>query len=218
MNFAIGVPTINRGMDLFLGSLIAYTMFDFPNTDIYIIDNGNQGLDKELDKLNQSFIIRDSIHIIVEDKNIGVAASWNKLCRMIYEKYENALILNDDIYLGCTDVDIEKLILKNKGGFIQATNTWAAFIINKSVFEKVGDFDEGFYPAYFEDNDYVYRMKLAKVAVSKKSELVPKNMKHSSSIAKDPALNKNFLKLKKRYIEKWGGEPEREKFKTPFNR
>jgi len=217
MNFAIGIPTINRGQDLLLASLMAYAFFDFPDTDIYIIDNGKQGLAEELDKVNKSFIQREKIHVIVEENNIGVAASWNKLCRIIYEKYDNALILNDDVYLGYNDMDVDKFISENKSGFMQANSTWSAFLINKSVFNKVGDFDEGFYPAYFEDNDYVYRMKLAKVVIKKNMKMMPKNMKHSSSIAKDPSLNKDFLKLKKRYIDKWGGEPEREKYKTPFN-
>ena len=35
------------------------------------------------------------------------------------------------------------------------------FSVPRATAEKVGYFDENFYPAYFEDNDYVYRCRLA---------------------------------------------------------
>jgi thiol-disulfide isomerase/thioredoxin len=88
----------------------------------------------------------------------------------------------------------------------------------KPIFEKVGDFDENLYPAYFEDNDYLYRMKLANIMVEKSMKLVPLVMRHSSSINKDPKLNKDFIKNKNYFVDKWGGEPNREKFKKPFNK
>lgn len=210
--FAIGIPTINRGLDLMLPSLMLYVQRDFPNTDIYIIDNGKQGL---ADKL-KSF---KNVHLIEEENNLGVAASWNKLCKeFIFKNNKYALILNDDIYLGYNESLVNDVIKKNKSGFVQAHTTWAAFIISKPIFEKVGDFDENLYPAYFEDNDYLHRMKLANIMVEKSMKLVPLVMRHSSSINKDPKLNKDFIKNKNYFIDKWGGEPNREKFKKPFNK
>ena len=41
-NFAIGIPTLNRA-DLLNPTLTKYFK-QFPNTDIYIIDNGNQSI------------------------------------------------------------------------------------------------------------------------------------------------------------------------------
>jgi GT2 family glycosyltransferase len=37
--------------------------------------------------------------------------------------------------------------------------TGAAFLLRKSTWETVGRFDEGFYPAYYEDADYCYRAR-----------------------------------------------------------
>jgi len=37
--------------------------------------------------------------------------------------------------------------------------TGAAFAIRREVLETIGDFDEGFYPAYYEDADYCYRAR-----------------------------------------------------------
>jgi len=209
--FAIGIPTINRGIDLLYPSLMMYAKRDFPNTKIYIIDNGNQGLKIKMDAF-------PNIEVIEEETNIGVAASWNKLCNIIFENHKYAYILNDDIYLGHNEAAVNEVIKKNKSGFIQAQSTWAAFIISQSVYKKVGDFDSSFYPAYFEDNDYIYRMKLANINIEQSMRLIPMVMRHSSSLTKDPSLNKDFLKNKNRFIDKWGGEPKKEKFKTPYNK
>ena len=37
---------------------------------------------------------------------------------------------------------------------------FAAFLLSRECWERVGPFDEKFYPAYFEDNDYHYRIQL----------------------------------------------------------
>lgn len=208
--FAIGIPTINRGNDLLFPSLFLYVTKDFPNTDIYIIDNGNQNLKAKIKNLK-------NVYLIEEDNNLGVSASWNKLCGIIFKNYEYAFILNDDIYLGYGENIVEQEIKKYKSALVQAQSTWAAFLISKSIFNKVGDFEESFFPAYFEDNDYVYRMKLLNIAVISSFKLMPTIMRESSSSNKDTSLIKNFSKNKGIYIEKWGGEVGKEKFKRPYN-
>jgi outer membrane protein assembly factor BamE (lipoprotein component of BamABCDE complex) len=37
------------------------------------------------------------------------------------------------------------------------------------------------------------------------------------TIARDPALNQNFDKNRHYYIYKWGAEPNKELYETPFN-
>ena len=87
MKFAIGIPTLNR-YDLLKPCLMLYER-DFPNIDIFVIDNGKQG------------ISCGKVMVTDMDQNIGVAASWNILCDKIYSTgADHALILNDDIYLG----------------------------------------------------------------------------------------------------------------------
>jgi len=90
----------------------------------------------------------------------------------------------------------------------------------QGVEEYPGRFDQKFYPAYFEDNDFHYRLKL----------------KHERGVATSDALyyhygsrtikenvdvgeisDSYYIQNKQRYIEKWGGEPGKEKFKIPFN-
>jgi len=208
-HFAIGIPTLNRA-DLLSQALIKY-IYDFPEVNIYVLDNGNQEFP------NFSKIGRP-VYIIKNEKNIGVGPSWNVLCRKIYEKYENAMILNDDIYLGKKTENIENLISKYRSKFITATPDWCAFLISKEIFEKVGPFDECFYPAYYEDNSYAYRMKLQGVSHITTPYLNPEVYRVSQTIDKDKSLFDYRTKNRKLYIEMWGGLPEREKFTKPFNK
>lgn len=208
-NFAIGIPTLNRA-DLLVPSLMKY-LYDFPEVNIYVLDNGGQ----EIPNFSK---VGMKIEVIKSEKNIGVGPSWNVLCRKIYENFDNALILNDDIYLGKKTENISSLISKYRSQFITATPDWCAFIIGRDIFDKVGPFDECFYPAYYEDNSYAYRMKLKGVSHCRTPYLNPELYRVSQTIDKDKSLFEYRTKNKKLYIEMWGGLPEREKFTKPFNK
>lgn len=202
--YAIGIPTLNR-LDLLYPAMLYYEI-DFPNTKKFIVDNGNQDLGWNLDKVNAT--------IIENEKNVGVAGSWNQLCREIFKEHEYALILNDDIYLGRQEWGIDSFftwldINKPDADFFVGPRDWCAFIIPKKTFEDVGDFDERFFPAYYEDNDYAMRMKL----MGKKIEIVPfldpAVFRSSETIKKDSESCKPE-QSKKEYIQKWGGLPGEE--------
>lgn len=206
--FAIGIPTYNRA-DLLLPALMFYAQ-DYPNTEILVIDNGKQDI-----KVSKSM---RNLTIIESDTNIGVAASWNKLCDMIYQKHDYAMILNDDIYLGRKEWEIDNFLTNYKKDLYISTQDWCSFILPKKTFEKIGRFDEQFYPAYFEDNDYTYRLILNLKSIFQVPFLNPFLYKSSQSILKEPSLRDGYLLNEKRYAEKWGGQPKFEKFKKPYNK
>ena len=211
MKFAIGIPTLNR-FDYLLPSLLIYSN-DFKGVDIYVLDNGKQGISScpNLKGLK-------NIHVIENDNNIGVGASWNVLCETIFKNYDNALILNDDILLGRKTHEIEEIIKKNKvRGLLRSTLDWCSFIMTKEMFQSIGKFDECFYPAYYEDKSYEYRMKLNKVMPIRSVVLNPFIYQSSKNLEKMPSIIDSSLKNNQLYIEMWGGEPHQEKFKTPFN-
>lgn len=204
--FAIGIPTINRA-DLLNEALEKYVK-DFPDIMIYILDNGNQEINH---KLSENIIVERS------SENKGVAGSWNFLMKRIFKHHEYAFILNDDIYLGKNKNDIESL-LENKYDFYVTEFNWCSYIIPKSTFELVGGFDEIFFPAYYEDNDYHQRMKMCNLSYFATNKLNPEIFRNSMTIEKDPSLNQEFETNKFKYIVKWGGLPGFETFKTPYNR
>jgi GT2 family glycosyltransferase len=91
-------------------------------------------------------------------------------------------------------------------------------LFKKSIFDKVGYIDVNFYPAYYEDNDYVRRAIRAGV----KSCTVDNSFyfhfwsrtihqEQGGSNSRFFTLNRNF------YIIKWGGDFGQEKYEIPFN-
>jgi len=202
--FGIGIPTVNR-YDLLVSSLGLYAA-DFPSTQVVVLDNGNQGI-----------AAHHNMTILNYGRNLGVAASWNLLCKKIFEKCDHAIILNDDIYLGKNQDQIDGYLTEQQHGFHVSEKQWCIFIINKETFEKVGDFDEGFEIAYFEDSDYSWRMVQAQIDIYRTSYLDPEIFRVSQSVQKDRFLNRNFMSNQQRFIDKWGGLPGKEIYVKAFN-
>lgn len=95
---------------------------------------------------------------------------------------------------------------------------FSGFMINKLCWDKVGEFDENFKPAYYEDNDYHYRINLAKL----KAIVVPTSMfYHYGSRTNAEAYDRPFIDSSinhRYYVTKWGGNPGEEKYEKPFNK
>jgi hypothetical protein len=206
--FAIGIPTLNR-FDLLHPALLFY-LRDFPDTKIYIVDNGSQGISEKIKHKN--------IEVFEQEQNLGVASSWNVLCNKIFEKHDYAIILNDDIYFGRKEWEVDNLLTNFKHKFYVCTQDWCVFIITKETYNVIGKFDGEFYPAYYEDNDYMYRMKLGGIRMYQIPFLNPFLFTSSQTLDKAPELRTLVENNKKRYVEKWGGMPQKETFKIPFNK
>ena len=208
------IPTLNR-YDLLVTCVLSAVSGTVKPTQILIIDNG-----LKLDRPNI-----DNLHVYNFGRNIGLAASWNFL---IKNTNEYRIIVNDDIEF--FPDTIEKLINSYDEnyvvfpGAVMAVNTFSCFMISNKIIDNVGFFDENISPgyAYFEDNDYRYRMHLAGFETKRAVEcgLIHRS---SSTIKKfnHPQINihhKLFEKAKNNYINKWGGLPENEKYLTPYNK
>ena len=212
MSFAIGIPTLNRGVDLLLPSLIKYATDDFKDIDIHVVDNGKQNL---------SFVsdLTPSIHIYEQQHNLGVAGSWNMLCKKIFESHSHALILNDDVYLGYGTERVLDVISKYPYSLVQSHISWSVFIISKHMYDYIGEFDESFYPAYYEDSDYIYRMKLKGLRQEVESDLNPEIVRISMTRELSPDFVDESMRInRERYIAKWGNSPLLETFLTPYNK
>lgn len=207
--FAIGIPTINR-YDLLHEALSRYVR-DFPNTEIIVLDNGHQGIKDKFDFVN--------LTVCEPVGNLGVARSWNMLCAEILQHHQYAIILNDDVYWGKGQAEVLEYFEKNKDNpwFFLSTYGFCSFAMSRKVWQLVGPFDKNFYPAYFEDNDYLRRLHLARVNVHNDPFLSPSIHRNSSSIQKTPELNNGWKPNQDYYITKWGGKPGEEKFIIPFN-
>jgi GT2 family glycosyltransferase len=210
MSFAIGIPTLNRA-DLLSPALLLYDKV-FGDVKIYVLDNGKQYTTNYFSKWGIK-----NVEVIQNDENVGVGKSWNQLCDLIFKEHSHALILNDDIVINFDEKYVSDLIKKYKDNFVRGTKDWCSFIISKKTFNEVGRFDECFYPAYYEDKSYEYRMKLLGKNHIKTPMLNPYVYRSSKTLDKMPSILEASKGNKKLYIKMWGGEPESEKFKTPFN-
>jgi GT2 family glycosyltransferase len=210
MSFAIGIPTLNRA-DLLLPTVAKYITEDFKDIEIHIIDNGKQDL---------SFLnVFPNVIVYEQDQNIGVAASWNKLCKIIFEKHNHALIINDDVYLGYNTDVVNSVIEKYEYSLVQSYVSWSVILMSKYMYDYIGEFDEIFHPAYYEDSDYLYRMKLKGIRQDVEAELNPQTVRISMTQERDPELvNASMQANRLRYIEKWGNSPLLETFLTPYNK
>lgn len=101
---------------------------------------------------------------------------------------------------------------------------FSCFLIKPDLVDKIGWFDENFRPAYFEDNDYHYRMFLSGLH-AKRISTAPyfhygSKTSQLNQDVKD-SLDKNFTKNKLYFIHKWGDSPSKcmdgQGFKVPFS-
>ena len=139
------IPVLNR-FDLLEKTLQS---IDHPIDNVLIIDNSGTDYKVETTGLN--------LKVLNMPSNQGVAGSWN----MGIKAYPFApywLIGSADTHFmpGALKLFEE---LSGPDKFVQSSAFWSAFSIGEDIVGKVGLFDEFFYPAYWEDNNYQSRME-----------------------------------------------------------
>jgi GT2 family glycosyltransferase len=226
-DICIGIPTINR-KDLLQELLISIDKFQhrIPLSKIIIIDNGNQSI---IDIVPPG--LKDLVQIYIEVTNLGVSGSWNKMMRIAFEDYNDRgiLLLNDDIVIGehFTSVYMPTIDSYPDAFLINGPYYWSATTIMRECYDTIGKFDEKFFPAYFEDNDYAHRIALYEKLSGDPDKgyyvlnniLDPDIRRNSQTVQLDGSLNSNFGKNGNYFREKWGNSPHSPNlFDSPFNR
>ncbi len=93
-------------------------------------------------------------------------------------------------------------------------------VFNPALLKRVGYFDENFFPGYYEDNDYRYRLKLTNTSLAS----IPLEYEHATSStlnSSEKFKTKNKISFQENYnyyMKKWGGPPGLEVYLTPFNK
>jgi len=206
----LGIPTLNR-YDLLEKLIASAEQGTVRPTEYFIIDNGGEYLPLKDGRLPEKLLIQRP------GRNIGVAASWNRILRYAYERGEAVVISNDDVVLspGAFE-EIVRLLGTGDFGVVNGLG-WALFGQTPLCTEKVGFYDEEFFPAYYEDCDYDVRLKragVARVEISSKVEHL--SWSTSRAIGSNPEhawLERNL----DYFCRKWGGPPGAETFTEPFN-
>jgi len=118
---------------------------------LLLIDNGDCVDDLPWNE----HILRTSV--IKMPANLGVAGSWNLGIKAApFAPWW--LIANFDITwppgslkMFAQEASTDQIVLS------RCEQPWSAFALGENIVRRVGLFDEGFHPAYFEDNDYSRR-------------------------------------------------------------
>ncbi len=227
------IPTLNRGHDR-LQALLETALRnsnDMQPSKIIIMDNGNQfpnatDISNFEDKDPELLAILsgpEQVIVVTAKLNLGVGASWNWFLNNVPMDCGAMIISNDDIIFHKETFHmLYEEIQKPDNDFVVPLGVWAIFAETEKLHKDMGGFDENFYPAYFEDNDFQYRMKLKGYDITHVSE-IPCGHKNSSTLAafneeEKQAHHDNFRKNRSYYNDKWGALPTHEKYTTPFNR
>jgi len=216
-----GVPILNK--IVLLRDMLR--SFDHDVSRLFIVDNG--GLVGHEDVAH---FRADNVHIADPGFNMGVAGSWNFIIRAN---------LNADWWLlGCNDMKIApgavgrlvedmeahagkphmaRMVMGNEATW---GNHFGLFGLTPEAVDMVGWFDENIYPIYFEDNDYMERIKRAEPH-GFSTTLVPSATHHGGNASwKDSthlsAGNKRTWSINGSYYEsKWHSDTY--EFDFPFD-
>lgn len=219
-----GIPVLNRG-DL-LERLVS--SLDCPIGKLFIVNNGNddsvwQAISKI--RLGLNPLIQEVV-VYSESRNLGVAPSWNH----IIKSNPTAPYW----FICAVDMKFEKGSLAkmyraaeaaHKSSAALYADGYSCFCITQLGWEGVGQFDENIYPAYLEDCDHHYRVKLSGLPYV---DIPDMKLQHGDGLltgsvtinsnpqyarANSQTHGNNF----KYYMKKWGGVNGQEVFRTPFN-
>jgi len=243
-DLAIIIPVLNC---LEFTKITLSTIYSKHPYKLIIIDNGSTDrTGKYLDGLEGI----ENIKVIRFKENIGAGPAWNYGIQYAMRKFQSKyfLIANNDILLhpeaidilikaidftkciltSATDIsgtvscpeDVLKMKVPKKTRLTEAPE-FSCFMLKTETIQKIGYFDEKFYPAYFEDNDYHYRIRLAGLKAVKTNRALYFHY-GSRTIKNDEKIhnisNLGYTANREYYRQKWGGLPGEEIYKTPFNR
>ncbi len=186
--------------------------FGIPPSDVLIVDNSRDGFAAKYEQEGFRYYRDPDSH------QLGVARSWNIGARAVLAEGQDYLVLLSASMLFGPVMnstwlwEMERLWGEN---VVEAeTHSHHLIAFHRRVMETVGLWDENFWPAYFEAEDYSYRMRQVgweggwrRVSVNALSTRVAGHLRYVHCPA-DPLLA---------YRErKWGGPKMAETFTLPF--
>lgn len=156
--------------------------------------------------------------------NMGVGPAWNAgLVHAAELQIDNAIVVNDDVVFEpgvmrkmCQNLrDYDLVSPQNVTGVCHpyGLNFWCYAVHPAKFLNRFGTFDENFAPAYYEDDDMAYRMKL----LGGKILTLPDKIYHAVRGSDTGDTADLYEKNQRYYVEKWGGMPNEEVYTFPYN-
>lgn len=174
---------------------------------VFVVDNGGHMAD--LPTISR-------VEVLSPGFNMGVGPAWNEALRRFPKAW--IVFANDDVTLAPDSLGLLDRACRNEGALMVGTagHSFSLFLTHPALIRKVGYFDEGFAPAYYEDTDYLRRMQLAGV---ERAIVETGATHHEQSTSRDMGWDPWALINKQgvRYQVKWGGLAGEERFAHPWN-
>ncbi len=189
---------------------------------IAIIDNSTTGAAVQaLHHLTEQYA---NVHIIPRTENI-LSGAWNDLMNLWPDDY--IIIANDDVKPHKHSIEAlvnaararPEVAMWNGSG--HSGNSYSFFLLRQWAYKAVGRFDERFKPAYYEDNDFDYRLMvllglLREEVPAATFDHVGSATVNSMSVNERTRQHLLFQKNARYYVSKWGGMPGSERYKAAF--
>jgi GT2 family glycosyltransferase len=208
----------------------------FVDTFVVFNNNGRDEITNELNSykdLNKQYI--KNIKICHLPTNVGCPCAWNLIIKS-YLMSSYWVIANHDVAF--TPGLLQKmyeLSLDETVGIVHGENNgegfgkWDLFLIKDWVVQKVGLFDENFYPAYVEDFDYIMRLIIHDIKTAYVNQAyLHGNESYSTTgsqtwrsdlTLKDKIDYSRYINEQEYILQKWGPDWRNYKpYKTPFNK
>jgi GT2 family glycosyltransferase len=160
------IPVLNR-YDLLQRM---FDSIDMKIAHLVVIDNGDN-----LDKITFPKLAKN-VHYIPLPGNLGVAGSWN-LGIKVLPHHDRWFFGSNDIILAPGDLMMLADAKPDELTLTESFPSWQLFAVGEEVIRNVGLFDENFYPAYFEDNDFLRRVRAKNIPVTQ----LPLQVQHDNS-------------------------------------
>lgn len=180
--------------------------------------------------------IQDRLHVVDNSggSNLGVSASWNQgIDRALESGADWLVIVSESIRFGdrgghdfengltgewvLAACDQTCRVDPTGAGFCQGGYGWHLTALSRALIERVGHFDEVYYPAWFEDADYSYRMILTGTTHGVRLTGIDAHLvacEHSTAAG---LVEGTFYTTRPFFDAKWGGPPGHECFTHPYN-
>jgi hypothetical protein len=209
----LGIPVISRP-DL-LRECVA--SINHPVSRLVVIDNSPTG------DMAEALKVPDCVGELVvthPPDNLGYSGSLNLLIKTHASAPWWAYANVDAAFHGDDMARIAAAMDAHAEPYLCQIRDYRLFGLNQAMVERVGFWDENFWPMYCEDSDYSYRIAVTEGATR---EVLQGDTGHfGSATIEDPDYQREngrtYPTQRDYYRRKWGGDIAREVFTTPFDR
>lgn len=210
------VPTL--GLDLSLLERLANSV-DYAIRSKVAYNNGEPGALESFKDAHPDWIVKESAW-----GNRGVAGSWND-CAKLFPEEPTWLIMNEDAWFLPGYLETICTVARNAKQpviFLNNSNAFYCFVWTALGKKEIGEFDENFWPAYYEDCDYKVRLAMKGyngfVYALQGREPLPHGKPRTGGVNYNAMLQGCGLLNRVYWLKKWGNQDfTTATYQTPYH-